>query len=95
MTWLNTDTFTGCVRGHSLDFVALLVTGKRDFRWHVLTHLAGSMDFTRNCCLPPRGRSGGIFLGSIRLPLNWQQCRLGNFMLNSISNALLTGLVGA
>ena len=50
------------IKEHSLDYVAVMVTGKRDMSRANLNRLSGGADFTWHC-LPPRGRSGGILLG--------------------------------
>ena len=51
-----------CVRDHSLDFVAISETGRRDFTQSLLNRLSGGIDFVWHS-RPPRGRSGGILLG--------------------------------
>jgi hypothetical protein len=48
------------IRHHKLDFFAILQTGRSDFSAHFLCHLSGGFDFSWYC-LPPQGRSGGIF----------------------------------
>ena len=50
------------IKEHNLDYVAAMVTGKRDMSRANLNRLSGGADFTWHC-LPPRGRSGGILLG--------------------------------
>ena len=50
------------IRDHSLDFVGISETGKRDFTSSLLNRLSGGVDFTW-ISRPPRGRSGGLLLG--------------------------------
>ena len=50
------------IQEHSLDFVAVMETGKQDMSRANLARLSGGADFIWHC-LPPRGRSGGILLG--------------------------------
>jgi hypothetical protein len=54
--------FADCIRDHSLDFLAISETGRRDFSQSLLNRISGGIDFTWLSC-PPRGRSGGILLG--------------------------------
>ena len=54
--------FADCIRDHNLDFLAISVTGRRDFSQSLLNRLSGGLDFAWHCH-PPRGRSGGILLG--------------------------------
>ena len=48
--------------GHRLDFIALSETGRANFSPQFLSTLSGGIDFDWHC-LPPRGRSGGIYSG--------------------------------
>ena len=50
------------IRDHSLDFVGISETGKRDFSVSLLNRISGGVDFTW-ISRPPRGRSGGLLLG--------------------------------
>ena len=47
---------------HKLDFIALSETGRDNFTSQFLSTLSGGVDFDWHC-LPPRGRSGGSYLG--------------------------------
>jgi hypothetical protein len=51
-----------CIREHSLDFVAVSETGKRDYSASLLNRLSGGEDFAW-VSRPPRGRSGGLLVG--------------------------------
>ena len=51
-----------CVKDHSLDFVAITESGKRDFPTRDLDHFSCGFDYEWHV-LPPTGRSGGILLG--------------------------------
>jgi hypothetical protein len=54
--------FADCIRDHSLDFLAISETGRRDFLQSLLNRISGGIDFTW-LSYPPCGRSGGILLG--------------------------------
>ena len=54
--------FVGCIQDHNLDFLAISVTGRREFSLGLLDRLSGCMDFAWYS-RPPRGRSGVILLG--------------------------------
>ena len=54
--------FAGCIRDHSLDFLAISTTGRREFLQNLLNRLSGGIDFEWYS-RPPHGRSGGILLG--------------------------------
>ena len=51
-----------CIRDHSLDFVAILEIGRRDFSDSLLNRLSGGLDFSWHS-RPPRGRLGGMLVG--------------------------------
>jgi hypothetical protein len=51
-----------CISDHSLDFIAISETGRRDFSRSLLQRLSGGVDFTW-VSRPPRGRSGGMLIG--------------------------------
>jgi hypothetical protein len=50
------------IREYDLDFIALLETGQSNFAVPFLRDLAAGKEFAW-FCLPPHGRSGGIFVG--------------------------------
>jgi hypothetical protein len=52
------------IRGHRLNFIALLKTGWLNFTVPFLNHLAAGKNFSW-FFLPPHGRSGGFLLGLI------------------------------
>jgi exonuclease III len=66
------------IREYSLDFIALLETGRSSFTVHFLRHLAGGRDFSW-FCLPPHGRSGGILIGINNLTLEIKKVTTGDF----------------
>jgi hypothetical protein len=56
--WFISET----IREHKLYFIILLETGRSSFTAHFVKHLSGGLDYMWYC-LPPHGRSGGIFVG--------------------------------
>ena len=63
---------------HSLDFIALMETGRDNFTSQFLNSLSGGAEFDWHC-LPPRGRSGGILLGVRCHTLQVREVVLGEF----------------
>jgi hypothetical protein len=58
--------FDEAIREYSLDFIALLETGRSNFSNAFITSLSGDVDFAW-FCLPQMCRSGGIWLVLIHL----------------------------
>ena len=89
------------IRDHSLDFVGILETGKRDFSASLLNRLSGGVDFTW-IYRPPRGRSGGLLLGVRKDTMDMLASSDGEFHIkvhirNKADNFLwsLVGVYGA
>jgi hypothetical protein len=70
--------FVVCIRDHNLDFHAILEMGRRDFPQSFLNRLSGGVDFAWHF-RPPRGHSGGIFVGVRTYTMDVLACSDGDF----------------
>ena len=73
-------TVKEAIREQSLDFVAIIETGRGDFASPFLDHLAGGFNFVWYV-LPPHGRSGGILVGFNEAVFTVQDVISGDFCI--------------